>query len=372
MHAHSPVVASVARVLIRALPRARRPAFVYTEHNRWPSYKTETRIANAATFGLDDADFAVSNDVRSVDHIPVPCEGRGRRPRRRRRLGARRSSRSATTCAPSSGSCPASPRGHGGEPPPRQELPRPPRRRSPRRRSRRSRSASPPPARASSRRRSADCTPAAASVNVSRCSATATTPPELIAAADLFVLASHHEGLPGDGDGGAHPRGAGRRAGGRRAPRSGRRAARTASSSSPDSPDGAGRRASASGRAGRHAHAELATTRADRRPVLVAPPPSRGSTLAYRDAVGPLTHHDREPRPARRRRQATARSDSADVRPPSPRSPRPAPRTPPARSWMTTSGATGCGRPTRPQPASGRSTSTPRQAMPPTTDPARP
>jgi len=65
VHAHSPVVASVARVLVRALPRARRPAFVYTEHNRWPSYKTTTRVANRLTFGLDDADFAVSGDVRA-------------------------------------------------------------------------------------------------------------------------------------------------------------------------------------------------------------------------------------------------------------------------------------------------------------------
>ena len=64
VHAHSPFVASVARLETRALPRARRPAFVYTEHNRWPSYRAETRFANALTFGLNDAVFAVSNDVR--------------------------------------------------------------------------------------------------------------------------------------------------------------------------------------------------------------------------------------------------------------------------------------------------------------------
>jgi glycosyltransferase involved in cell wall biosynthesis len=68
VHAHSPVPASVARVLIRTLPRARRPAFVYTEHNRWQSHNELTRTANRLTFGLDDADFAVSDDVRdSVD-----------------------------------------------------------------------------------------------------------------------------------------------------------------------------------------------------------------------------------------------------------------------------------------------------------------
>jgi L-malate glycosyltransferase len=64
VHAHSPLVASVARLELRTLPRARRPAFVYTEHNRWPSYRIETRLANQSTFGLNDAVFAVSDDVR--------------------------------------------------------------------------------------------------------------------------------------------------------------------------------------------------------------------------------------------------------------------------------------------------------------------
>jgi len=64
VHAHSPFVAAVARVVVRSLPRARRPAFVYTEHNRWPSYKTLTRVANEATYGINDHVFAVSDDVR--------------------------------------------------------------------------------------------------------------------------------------------------------------------------------------------------------------------------------------------------------------------------------------------------------------------
>ena len=64
IHAHSPFVAAVARVLARGLPRSRRPAFVYTEHNRWPSYKTLTRVANETTYGLNDHVFAVSADVR--------------------------------------------------------------------------------------------------------------------------------------------------------------------------------------------------------------------------------------------------------------------------------------------------------------------
>jgi glycosyltransferase involved in cell wall biosynthesis len=60
VHAHSPIAASVARVEARAL----QVPFVYTEHNRWPSYRAETRLANQATFGLNDAVFAVSDDVK--------------------------------------------------------------------------------------------------------------------------------------------------------------------------------------------------------------------------------------------------------------------------------------------------------------------
>jgi glycosyltransferase involved in cell wall biosynthesis len=63
VHAHSPTVASVARLEVRALGK-RRPVIVSTEHNRWPSYRAETRWANRVTFGLDDATFAVSADVR--------------------------------------------------------------------------------------------------------------------------------------------------------------------------------------------------------------------------------------------------------------------------------------------------------------------
>jgi glycosyltransferase involved in cell wall biosynthesis len=37
-----------------------RPGIVYTEHNSWESYSLPTRAANAATYVLDDAHFAVS------------------------------------------------------------------------------------------------------------------------------------------------------------------------------------------------------------------------------------------------------------------------------------------------------------------------
>jgi glycosyltransferase involved in cell wall biosynthesis len=64
VHAHSPAPAAQARLLVRSLPKATRPAFVYTEHNRWPSHDRVTRAANAATFGLNDATIAVSHEVR--------------------------------------------------------------------------------------------------------------------------------------------------------------------------------------------------------------------------------------------------------------------------------------------------------------------
>jgi glycosyltransferase involved in cell wall biosynthesis len=61
VHAHSPLSASAARVLVRVgFPSVR---FVYTEHNRWPSYHPVTRTLDRATFGLNHAAIAVSKDV---------------------------------------------------------------------------------------------------------------------------------------------------------------------------------------------------------------------------------------------------------------------------------------------------------------------
>jgi glycosyltransferase involved in cell wall biosynthesis len=65
VHCHSPSVAAAARPVAKARSRARRPAFVYTEHNRWPSYKRVTRVANRVTYRMNDAIIAVSDDVRA-------------------------------------------------------------------------------------------------------------------------------------------------------------------------------------------------------------------------------------------------------------------------------------------------------------------
>jgi glycosyltransferase involved in cell wall biosynthesis len=62
VHAHAPLSAAAARLQVRA--RREPPVFVYTEHNRWPSYHSITRVANRVTYCLNDAVFAVSDDVR--------------------------------------------------------------------------------------------------------------------------------------------------------------------------------------------------------------------------------------------------------------------------------------------------------------------
>lgn len=66
VHVHSPYVAALTRLVLRTLPRRSRPALVSTEHNRWPRHAPATRLANRLTLGLDDATVAVSEDVRST------------------------------------------------------------------------------------------------------------------------------------------------------------------------------------------------------------------------------------------------------------------------------------------------------------------
>lgn len=65
VHAHSPLVAALARPAVRTLPRRDRPALVGTEHNVWSSHHPATRWANRLTLPLEDATIAVSDDVRA-------------------------------------------------------------------------------------------------------------------------------------------------------------------------------------------------------------------------------------------------------------------------------------------------------------------
>src|SRR5882724_8830724 len=64
VHAHSPLVAALARPALRALPGRDRPALMGTEHNLWSSHNPATRWANQLTLPLEDATIAVSEEVR--------------------------------------------------------------------------------------------------------------------------------------------------------------------------------------------------------------------------------------------------------------------------------------------------------------------
>ena len=63
VHAHSPVAAVGARIVAHSLPRRLRPRVVVTDHNVWDSYVTPTRWADAMTSGLDDVRLTVSEAV---------------------------------------------------------------------------------------------------------------------------------------------------------------------------------------------------------------------------------------------------------------------------------------------------------------------
>jgi glycosyltransferase involved in cell wall biosynthesis len=65
VHAHSPMVAALARPALRALPSRDRPVLMGTEHNVWSSHHPLTRWANLLTLPLEAATIAVSDEVRS-------------------------------------------------------------------------------------------------------------------------------------------------------------------------------------------------------------------------------------------------------------------------------------------------------------------
>ena len=65
VHVHSPVVAIASRVLALSIPARHRPCLVVTEHNSWASHRPPTRWANRLTVGLEDALVAVSDEVLS-------------------------------------------------------------------------------------------------------------------------------------------------------------------------------------------------------------------------------------------------------------------------------------------------------------------
>jgi L-malate glycosyltransferase len=65
VHAHSPLMAVGARIVARSMPARLRPRVVVTDHNVWDSYIVPTRLADALTSSLDDARLTVSEAVRT-------------------------------------------------------------------------------------------------------------------------------------------------------------------------------------------------------------------------------------------------------------------------------------------------------------------
>ena len=74
VHIHSPAVAPIARLALHTLPAARRPRSVSTEHNSWRSHRWATRTLNTLTTPLDSASLVVSAEARAS----VPPRIRGR------------------------------------------------------------------------------------------------------------------------------------------------------------------------------------------------------------------------------------------------------------------------------------------------------
>jgi glycosyltransferase involved in cell wall biosynthesis len=69
VHAHSPLLAAVARVEARSIVRG--PVTVSTEHNEWPSFVLPTRLANAVTAPLDERRWSVSERVQDSMWSPL-------------------------------------------------------------------------------------------------------------------------------------------------------------------------------------------------------------------------------------------------------------------------------------------------------------
>lgn len=71
VHAHSPLLAGIVRLLSRTIPRSQRPLIVSTEHNVWSNFALPTRLLNALTGPLDDHRWAVSEESRRSMWAPL-------------------------------------------------------------------------------------------------------------------------------------------------------------------------------------------------------------------------------------------------------------------------------------------------------------
>jgi glycosyltransferase involved in cell wall biosynthesis len=60
VHFHLPYTAALGRLVVASLPRSRRPVTLYTEHSLWNMVVAPVRLLNRTTIGLDRALIAVS------------------------------------------------------------------------------------------------------------------------------------------------------------------------------------------------------------------------------------------------------------------------------------------------------------------------
>lgn len=64
VHAHAPLLAAGARLVVRTIPRRRRPQMVVTLHNMWESHHRVVRLLDRLTWRIDDLRLTVSEAVR--------------------------------------------------------------------------------------------------------------------------------------------------------------------------------------------------------------------------------------------------------------------------------------------------------------------
>jgi L-malate glycosyltransferase len=76
VHFHLPYTASLGRLVVASIPAARRPAIVYTEHSLWNKAAIITRVLNRATVGLDQSLVVVSQAAH--DALPDTLKDRAR------------------------------------------------------------------------------------------------------------------------------------------------------------------------------------------------------------------------------------------------------------------------------------------------------
>lgn len=113
VHVHSPLLAAKVRLLRTTIPHGR-PRVVTTEHNSWDAFRAPTRVVNAVTAWMDDARVAVSDAARTSMWRPLRAStevvnhgvdvadlqpGLERRERTRRALGIARNSLLVVTVA---------------------------------------------------------------------------------------------------------------------------------------------------------------------------------------------------------------------------------------------------------------------------------